>query len=845
MTPEYVAKVRRERWRQADNPLLTLDDAERWLVETSLCLFLPRRAHLPVPAPSFTEAVVGKSNNIPDPAAIVQARTMLARLVASAAAVPLNLFGTPGEQPDFLATPDALPYLYAMQAERNPKKAPSTSGSGRVSQLAVTAWTLLETEGAHTAEELREKLGREVTEAAVIRSLGELWQTMRVMPVPDEGEGPATWELLSARHRKELNAGSTESQATALSMLVSFYLQSAIVATSEEAELFLSPLASRSRVRDVVRSLSATRQLQSVAMEAQTHYFVEGTLPEMPDEREDERAKDQGLEGNEPDIIEIAGRETNEGGEAPLSPPGQISRGRISRFSKEGGSPRRPVREGGERRPAFGGRTALGDRGKRPSFGDRNKPAFGTRPRSAPAEGTGSGEGREGSGSAQRSSFGARRPAAGGFRKPGADRPSFRAKSPDERRERPADERSPVAGSSDRPHSNREGGALRPFQKFGAGAGRPGRRPAGGERGSNRPSFGRREGGFSQKPGGFGSGPDRGGSRSIGGRGRPQRATGGEEGRPPRREFSQGSTGSPPLKDRGADRNDRSSGPSRPPRQPIRAGGDRSSRPSFGSKFAGKKPFGARGGPGDGGGFKRREAGAGGNEARPFTRKPAGDAGRRGGPSERPARSFDRDRPRRDAGDRPPRAGNDRPFTPRSDRQFTPRGDRPFNPRSSRPDRPAGDRPYRPRTENRGENRTEGDSRSPRTEGGSGERRSFSGPKGGVGSFSRGPASRGPGSKGPDRGDFKPRSPSTRSGAGQGRTGVSGPPRGGARPGAKPGGFRPGGSRPGGSRPGGGSRPTGGKPGNGPRSGPGGRPGGFAPPRRKLPPRRPDDGEGA
>ncbi len=196
MRTDQLEKVRRERWRQDGNPLLTLDDAEQWLENTPLCLFLPRRAHLPVPAPSFVEAVQGKPDTTPAPAAIAQAHELLARLIASGAVVPLNLFGTPGERPDFLATPEALSFVYALQTERNPKKAPSTTGTGKVSRLASEVWKLLEHEGALTAAELRERLGREVTEAATVRALGELWHGMRVVPVPENAEDGAHWELL-------------------------------------------------------------------------------------------------------------------------------------------------------------------------------------------------------------------------------------------------------------------------------------------------------------------------------------------------------------------------------------------------------------------------------------------------------------------------------------------------------------------------------------------------------------------------------------------------------------------------------------------------------------------------
>ena len=132
-------------------------------------------------------------------------------------------------------------------------------------------WT--KTAGSRTAAEARENLGRELTEAAVLRGLCELWQGLRISPVFAEAGQPTRWELLRVHHRKALETGSTTSQVTALSLLVSMYLQSVYAASSEEIEVFLSPVTSRSRVREAVRGLSATRQIHTLSMDAQTYYF--------------------------------------------------------------------------------------------------------------------------------------------------------------------------------------------------------------------------------------------------------------------------------------------------------------------------------------------------------------------------------------------------------------------------------------------------------------------------------------------------------------------------------------------------------------------------------------------
>ena len=283
MTAEQLQAARSAHWRQQKNPLLTLDDAAGWLEQHPLCLYLPRRAQLPAPAPSFVEAVLGTPAATPGSDAIAPAQALLSRLIDSGGVVALNLFGAVGEQPDFLVARQALPYVLCLRADADWKHAPEKSSGHKVSPLVLELWKALDKDGkdgALTAIEARELLGRELTEAAVLRGLGELWQALRIAPVFQEGGQPARWELLRVRHRDALATAGSTGQVTALSLLVSIYLQSVYAATSEEIEIFLSPLASRSRVREAVRGLSATRQIQSLSMDAQTYYFLEGGLPE-------------------------------------------------------------------------------------------------------------------------------------------------------------------------------------------------------------------------------------------------------------------------------------------------------------------------------------------------------------------------------------------------------------------------------------------------------------------------------------------------------------------------------------------------------------------------------------
>ncbi|MBB6145922.1 hypothetical protein HNQ77_003892 [Silvibacterium bohemicum] len=289
MTSEQLQATRAERWRQIANPLLTADDARAWLDAAGLCLFLPRRQQLLAPAPSFVEACSGAPAEAPSREAIDNAGDLMRRLVSEAAIIPLNLFGTPSETPDFLATTEAFPYIFSLRGTRDWKTEPG----GKTSPLVLGIWNLLEKEGTLTAVEIQSTLGRELTEAAALRGLMELWSNLRVMP-EFAGDTPTRWSLTQLRFKDQLNAGGKMSQTTALSALVSLYLESVVAASSEDIETFLSPLTSRSRVRETVNGLAATRQLSMVSVGAQPMFHIAGTLPEFAEPEAAEKAPAEG-----------------------------------------------------------------------------------------------------------------------------------------------------------------------------------------------------------------------------------------------------------------------------------------------------------------------------------------------------------------------------------------------------------------------------------------------------------------------------------------------------------------------------------------------------------------------
>jgi hypothetical protein len=258
---------------------LTLDEARTWLEETGLCLFLPRRQFASFIAPTFVEAIAGEHTPSPGVKLVAAAEDLLIRLESEGVAVRLNLLGQPGEQPDFVVAAWVLPYVYALRGDRDWRRSPQLTGSRQVSPLAVQTYKHLEA-GDATIPQLRHSLGREVSESAVLRAITELWQQLRIIPVISAPNKTPQWQLLRTRYQKAIAEGASTSQVTAISVLASIYLQAVIAASMEEVEMFLAPLTARSKVREVLRGLVATRQVHSLALGHAPHFYVAGTLPE-------------------------------------------------------------------------------------------------------------------------------------------------------------------------------------------------------------------------------------------------------------------------------------------------------------------------------------------------------------------------------------------------------------------------------------------------------------------------------------------------------------------------------------------------------------------------------------
>ncbi len=308
-------------WHQGGEAVLTQEAARAWIAEHGMVLFAPRTLQLPTPAPSLVEATLGAAKDAPTAADTGPARNLVARLVADGSIVPLNLLAVPGDVPDFVVSAQVFSYVFTLRGDKGWKLPPATSGAISVSPLGLHVYEVLAAaeggRGAMTAAELASELGREVTETAILRALSELWSQLRVLPLLDQGGGATMWELTTRRFTKAIKAGANAGQPKALSALISLYLGQVFAATEEEIATFLSPLTARSRVREVLRALTTSRQLETIAVEGKTLLHVLGGLPESI-----AVAASEGVEGEE-----IA---------AELPKPKKVGTGRISSFASDG-----------------------------------------------------------------------------------------------------------------------------------------------------------------------------------------------------------------------------------------------------------------------------------------------------------------------------------------------------------------------------------------------------------------------------------------------------------------------------------------------------------------------------
>ena len=656
-TSDQLRVARLSQWHQNGEALLTFENLRSWINVAGLILFTPRPSQLPAPAPSFVEGVLGAPASELALADTENARTLLARLISAGIAVPLNLLGTPGETPDFVVSAPVFSYIFTLRGDKAWKQPPATSGAVKVSPLAAATHEVLTRHAALSAYDLATQLGKEVTESAVLRALNELWSHLRVIPVGQPDGAATLWELTSARFTKHIKAGANAGQPSALSALISLYLGSAMLATEEEIETFLSPLAARSRIRDVIHALMGARELETLVIDGKTLLHVSGSLPAFATSDTDAADLAIDVHARPVETIEVAATVLEETG-APrikkfVAKPRKLGTGFPSDYGRKfSGAPLDP-------------RDKSSPRERRPFTRGGDKPAFG-------------------------------KPSSG---KPALNRPSFSKPWEEEKTARSsahlnnrADAAAPEVEHPVSPSPASKPRFDRGESRTSSG-GRPafGRKPAFGDRPrfGDRPKSGDRASGggradFAAKPG-FGGRPSfRSDDSRPSGRGfSPRPDSAGGEDRAPRKTFSKPGTFGRKREGFAAKS---SFGDSRPPRREFGGRGDsgssrpapsfdRSDRPARGSRF--ERPNGSEGSgrperqsegfaprtPGSFSARPRPQGGAGFGSKPSFGGKPGFSRDRESGPGERPARPTYRkfDAPReRSGGER----SGERPFRP-------------------------------------------------------------------------------------------------------------------------------------------------------------------------------------
>src|SRR3569833_2270984 len=234
MQEQQLQELRREKWHLNGRPVRTLDEARNFIDSVGFCLLYPQRPA--VLAPTFVGAFVGAGEKLPtsqtafaDPRAR-EAKQLMVRLLRDKAAYEANVFA----ENNFLVSASVFPYFYGMMGDRNPKQAPKATTRSGYSPLAVDTFHLINKHGPIPKPRLREMLGKEITEAALDRSLDELWAKLRITRVDYKQDEGVFWDVLFRWAPEAVKEGMHVSLAESLTALVSKYLDGVLAAQQEE-----------------------------------------------------------------------------------------------------------------------------------------------------------------------------------------------------------------------------------------------------------------------------------------------------------------------------------------------------------------------------------------------------------------------------------------------------------------------------------------------------------------------------------------------------------------------------------------------------------------------------------
>ena len=255
--------LRQQKWRvhatAKERPMRTLDDAREFLNSVGFCLMYPVRPSLV--APTFIGAYLSTKDGLPLPALALldgrakDAELLSSRLLSEKAAFEVG-FANDGV---LLVSAAEFPYFYALIGERNPKLPPNPGARGEKALLSHT-FEVIQKYGPVTELEIRDRLGKSISDTAVVRAVHELWSKLRLVRVNHHADGSSPWDVLYRWAPEQVNAGKQVSAREALSALISRYLETVIAAEQKDVEDFFSPMVPRSRVAEVIRAMQGARE---------------------------------------------------------------------------------------------------------------------------------------------------------------------------------------------------------------------------------------------------------------------------------------------------------------------------------------------------------------------------------------------------------------------------------------------------------------------------------------------------------------------------------------------------------------------------------------------------------
>ena len=264
MHESELQQLRREKWRLDGRPLRTLDEAREFIDSVGFCLLFPQRPA--VLLPTFIGAWKGDEHNLPAANAAfadadaAHAKELMVRLLREKAAYEANVF----PDDNFLLSAAVFPYFYGLVGDRNPRQAPKAGPRSEYSPLAVHAFEIIEKRGPISKNDLRERLGGDISEAALDRALDELWARLRITRVDYRPDAGVFWDVLFRWSPDAVKEGTQVPVAGALTALVSKYLDCAVAVSQEELEQLFSHFVGRARVREAINALQAAREISFV-----------------------------------------------------------------------------------------------------------------------------------------------------------------------------------------------------------------------------------------------------------------------------------------------------------------------------------------------------------------------------------------------------------------------------------------------------------------------------------------------------------------------------------------------------------------------------------------------------